>query len=328
MCMWRLDMDRLQELVRLHRMDTGSCEVARLLGLSRTTERQYRTVLDAAGLLRGSADELPALETLKAAVEAALPPKQPPQSTTSLQRWVAHVQALATSGLGPRAIYDRLRLDHADFDGTYWAVKRLVKRLRRDRGVRAEDVAIPVETRPGEAAQVDFGEIGRLWDPAAGKLRRAWVFVMVLGQSRRMVARIAFDQRVETWIRLHVEAFAELGGVPEVIVYDYVPGHVIVGQPVGHGSEVLERSHVSVEKADLVLPIVDAGVVAPGMHQAHDQHPGFPSGAGHVDEHLEEIHLRQIARVVHEWHEHFPSLALPLGDHLSHQGHADGVPLG
>ncbi len=36
---------------------------ARLLGLSRTTERQYGTVLEAAGLLRGSADELPALET-------------------------------------------------------------------------------------------------------------------------------------------------------------------------------------------------------------------------------------------------------------------------
>ena len=41
MCMWRLDMDRLQELVRLHRMETGPCDVARLLGLSRTTERQY-----------------------------------------------------------------------------------------------------------------------------------------------------------------------------------------------------------------------------------------------------------------------------------------------
>ncbi len=50
-------------------------------------------------------------------------------------------------------------MDHSDFDGTYWAVKRMVKRLRRERGVRAEDVAIPVETQPGEAAQVDFGEI-------------------------------------------------------------------------------------------------------------------------------------------------------------------------
>jgi hypothetical protein len=29
MCMWRLDMDRLQEFVRLHPMEGGRCEVAR-----------------------------------------------------------------------------------------------------------------------------------------------------------------------------------------------------------------------------------------------------------------------------------------------------------
>jgi transposase len=236
-------MDRLQELVRLHRMETGSCEVARLLGLSRTTERQYRIVLDAAGLLRGSPDELPALETLRAAVEAALPPKRPPQSTTSLERWVAHVEVLVGGGLQPRAVYDRLRLDHADFDGTYWAVKRLVKRLRRDRGVRAEDVAIPVETRPGEVAQVDFGEIGRLWDPVAGQLRRAWVFVMVLGHSRRMVARIAFDQRVETWVRLHIEAFAELDGAPAVIVPDNLKAAVTRAAFGVGGVTALNRSY-------------------------------------------------------------------------------------
>jgi transposase len=224
-------------------MDTGPCEVARLLGLSRTTERQYRAVLEAAGLLRGSAEELPALETLKAIVEAALPPKKAPQSTTSLERWVEHVRLLAGRGLRPRAIYDRLRLDHADFDGTYWAVKRLVKRLARERGVRPEDVAIPVETRPGEVVQVDFGEIGRLWDPMVGRLRRAWVFVMVLGHSRKMVARIVFDQKVETWIRLHIEAFAALGGIPEVIVPDNLKAAVVRAAFGVGGVSALNRSY-------------------------------------------------------------------------------------
>jgi transposase len=243
MCMERLDMDRLQELVRLHRMETGPCEVARLLGLSRTTERQYRDVLEAAGLLRGPVDELPPLEQLKAVVAAALPPKKAPQSTTTLARWVPHVKVLVGRGLGPRAIYDRLRLDHGDFDGTYWAVKRLVKRLHRERGVRAEDVAIPVETRPGEVAQVDFGEIGRLWDPLTGRLRRAWVFVLVLGHSRRMVARIVFDQKVETWLRLHVEAFAELGGVSEVVVPDNLKAAVIRAAFGVGGATALNRSY-------------------------------------------------------------------------------------
>ena len=38
-------------------------------------------------------------------------------------------------------------------------------------------------------------------------MRKAWVFVMVLGHSRHMFARIVFDQTVGTWLRLHVEAF-------------------------------------------------------------------------------------------------------------------------
>ena len=67
-----------------------------------------------------------------------------------------------------------------------------------ERGVREEDVAIAVETPPGEVAQVDFGELGRLYDAATGTLRRAWVFVMVLGYSRHLFACLVFDQRTET----------------------------------------------------------------------------------------------------------------------------------
>jgi transposase len=51
--------------------------------------------------------------------------------------------------------------------------------------------------------------------------------MMVLGYSRHMVARIVFDQTVQTWQLLHVEAFEEPGGVPEVIVPDNLEAAVI-----------------------------------------------------------------------------------------------------
>ena len=57
----RTEMDELQELVRLHRMGTGCREVARLLAISPNTERQYREILTAEGLLAGAADALPEL---------------------------------------------------------------------------------------------------------------------------------------------------------------------------------------------------------------------------------------------------------------------------
>jgi hypothetical protein len=88
-------------------------------------------------------------------------------------------------------------------------------------------VAIPVETAPGEIAQVDFGYVGKLLDPTTMTLRKAWCFVMVLGFSRHMVVRVVFDQRIETWLALHVEAFTELGGVPATIVPDNLKAAVI-----------------------------------------------------------------------------------------------------
>jgi transposase len=239
----RIDMDRLQELVRLHRMKTGAREVARLLGMSPNTERVYRLALATQDLLGGPVEAIPELDVLKAAVQAALPSKPVPQSTSSLERWSAHVRLLAAKGLGPRAIYDRLRLEHADFDGTYWAMKRMVRQIGRERGVRAEDVAIPVETAAGDVAQVDFGEVGRVYDPLTGGLRRAWVFVLVLGHSRRMVTRLVFDQKVETWLRLHVEAFVELGGVPATVVPDNLKAAVVRAAFGTEGATALNRSY-------------------------------------------------------------------------------------
>ena len=228
MCMRRVEMQRLQELVRLHRMGTGAREVARMLHMSPNTERDYRNALQAAGLLEGAVDEIAAPEVLRAAVERHLPLVAPPQMVSTLAPAVQDkIAELATKGLKPQAIYDRLRLEDASFAASFWSVRGAWRKWRKARGVRAEDVAIPVETEPGEIAQVDFGYVGKLYDGAKGILRKAWVFVMVLAFSRRVVMRIVFDQKIETWLRLHVEAFAELGGVVGTIVPDNLKAAVI-----------------------------------------------------------------------------------------------------
>ena len=65
----RVEMHRLQELVRLHRMGTRYREVARLIQMSPSTEIRYRKALQAAGLLAGDPEDLPDLEVLKKAVD-------------------------------------------------------------------------------------------------------------------------------------------------------------------------------------------------------------------------------------------------------------------
>ena len=220
-------MQRLQELVRLHRMGTRCRDVARLLMMGPAAERLYREALEAAGLLQGSPDKLPELDVLRRAVEAALPPKQGKQEQSTAEPWAAEITKLAEKGVGAKAIYDRLRLETPGFTASYDAVKRFAGRVVAAKGISAEDVAIPVVTLPGQVAQVDFGEVERLYDPRAGVPRRAWVFVMVLGHSRHQFARIVFDQRIETWQRLHAEAFTAFGGVPAILVPDNLKAAVI-----------------------------------------------------------------------------------------------------
>jgi transposase len=224
-------------------MGTGAREVARVLTMSPNTEREYRLALAAEGLLDGVVDDVPSLEVLRAAVDRRLPTTAPPQMVSSVDALREKIVGLAEKGLKPQGIYDRLRLDDASFEASFWAVRALWRKWRKARGVRAEDVAIPVETAAGEVAQVDFGYVGRLYDAARGQLRKAWVFVMVLGFSRRMVARICFDQKIETWLRVHVEAFAELGGAPATNVPDNLKAAVVRAAFGVDGAASLNRSY-------------------------------------------------------------------------------------
>lgn len=233
-------MDKLRELVRLHRSGRGARDVARLLGISPNTERRYRRRLRAAGLLAGDPTDLPTLDELQAVV---CKPKRPKQEHSSIESWGDRVAALVAQGHGPTAVHEILSDRHDDFPGSLSAVKRLCLRLSKARGPRPQDVAIPVVTDAGDVAQVDFGYVGKLLDPATGKHRKAWVFVMVLGCSRHMFAKVAFDQSIGTWLQLHVDAFRFFGGVPGVVVPDNLKAAVIRAAFTVDDVSVLNRAY-------------------------------------------------------------------------------------
>lgn len=74
------------------------------------------------------------------------------------------------------------------------------------------------ETPPGHQAQADWGRLGYL--ERDGRRSKISSFVLTLGNSRGMFADVWTDQKLETLLRMHEEAFRQLGGVPEEILYD------------------------------------------------------------------------------------------------------------
>ncbi len=243
-----VEMHRLQEFVRLHRLKTSAREVCRLLGMGRTTEWHYRQLLAKAGLLLGDPSDLPAVEIIKAAAKAAAGTAIAQQEISSVEPWREHIVPMVERGAGPRAIRDCLRLSHPKFTCSESAVKRFVARLRRERGITAADVVIPVETGPGEVAQVDFGYVGKIYDASVGRRRKTWVFVMTLGFSRRQFAHFVHDQRIETWLFCHILAFEHFGGVPAVIVPDNLKAAVVRCAFAVDGDSTLNRSYVELSR--------------------------------------------------------------------------------
>jgi hypothetical protein len=50
---------------------------------------------------------------------------------------------------------------------------------------------------------------------------------MVLSFSRQIFLRFFLDARMENFLRGHLGAFAAWNGIPRVVLYDYVPGHIM-----------------------------------------------------------------------------------------------------
>jgi transposase len=83
------------------------------------------------------------------------------------------------------------------------------------------------ETLPGKQAQADFAYFEVEFTDAPGVKQVVWLFTMVLGHSRYLWGRFCSNQKLASVLRCHIDAFAELGGVPQEILYDRMKTVVI-----------------------------------------------------------------------------------------------------
>lgn len=185
--------------------------IAKDVGMDRRTVGRVRSWAEAEGLLEG---ELPEMAELQARKSTLYADDGTPQNRSSVARYRALVIRLHREGVESAAIWERLK--ERGFDGSYSAVWRYIQKLDPSQ----PDVTVRVETEPGAEVQVDFGYAGKLIEPKTSKLRKSWAFVMTLSWSRHQYVEFVFDQKVATWLRCHVNAFAYLGGVPKRVVID------------------------------------------------------------------------------------------------------------
>ena len=91
---------------------------------------------------------------------------------------------------------------------------------------KGNNISIRFHTEPGEEAQVDFGYAGITADDF-GKKRKTWVFNMRLSYSRLDYYEKVYDQKVETFIKCHINAFKYFGGIPAYVKIDNLKAAIL-----------------------------------------------------------------------------------------------------
>jgi transposase len=75
-----------------------------------------------------------------------------------------------------------------------------------------------VPKKAGAEVQIDYsGQKPGVTDPHTGKLRKAEIFVAVLGASGLIYAEAHWSQSLPNWIQAHVRMFDFFGGVPKLL---------------------------------------------------------------------------------------------------------------
>jgi hypothetical protein len=124
-------------------------------------------------------------------------------------------------------VHQRLR-DERGLNVSIASFRRYVLATMPDRdSLRGQVTIRKPDPPPGEEAQIDYGYLGQWTDPASGKRRRVWAFVMVLSVSRHLFVRPVVAMPLAAWIEAHVAALEFFGGVPRRLVTDNLKASVI-----------------------------------------------------------------------------------------------------
>ena len=141
---------------------------------------------------------------------------------TKLDPYIGFIQTTLEQYPRLRATRIEQMIRSRGYEGGIVQLRRLVRRLRP---ARDREAFLKLRSFSGEQGQVDWAHFGTV---AIGRAqRRLSCFVLTLSHSRGLALEFFFDQSLENFLRGHVRAFSELGGVPRVLLYDNLRSAVL-----------------------------------------------------------------------------------------------------
>jgi transposase len=187
-----LKKGEVKMILKMIKQGLSKSEIARRLGLSRDTVRKYANKPEG---------YVPVIS--RTPVENSVDPFLPHIGVMLQTASRENVEIPTT------VIYDEIK--RLGYEGSLRWLQTVLGRYELRRRAKEEGKLIRFETAPGEQMQVDWVEFPH---------DNLSAFVATLGYSRASYVEYVNNEKIETLIGCHLNAYAYFGGVPKEVLYD------------------------------------------------------------------------------------------------------------
>jgi transposase len=215
----RLKMSKIQSILALREQGWSFTRIAQELGIHRQTvasqvRKHSKSTKAPTGSGGSKSTEAPTGSVDSKSTKAPRGSSLDHAGRSDCEPLREVVEEKLDQGLHARRIFQDLVSDHG-FQGSYWSVMRLVRRLGQCRELPYRRL----ECAAGEEAQIDFGSGAPVFTQD-GRRRRTYVFRIVLSHSRKAYSEAVCRQDTESFIRCIENAFHHFGGSVKTLVID------------------------------------------------------------------------------------------------------------
>jgi transposase len=220
----------VREVLRLRLGGEGFRSIARLTGVDRKTVRRYVEAAVTAGVdPDGAVEQLD--DGLLGVVCGLVRPARPDGHGAAWEALVPHEDQIRT--WVTRDLHLTKMLELLSRRGVVVPYRTLHRFAVERCGFGHRDVTVRVaDGEPGGECQIDFGRMGLIFDPAAGRRRVVWALIFTACFSRHCFVWLTFRQRLVDVIEGCEAAWVFFGGVFKVVIPDCVKAIVVEADDV------------------------------------------------------------------------------------------------
>jgi transposase len=220
-----LTMIEVKEILRRKLEGQGAREIARQIGCDRKTVRRYIEQANKDGIqaeqIQSEQQTIELTDEQVGQVASQVQGRPKPKRSDAWVEISKHREQIG-EWLGSKKPLHLKKIHklllQRGVQASYWTLRRFVI---QELGWKRPDVTILLEEpEPGLEAQLDFGEMGKIWDEKQDRWRKLWVLIVTLSFSRFQFVWPTFHQTTEAVCEGLDAAWEFFGGMARTIIPD------------------------------------------------------------------------------------------------------------